>query len=133
MTTRRILALLALASLGCNTDALYAYCTESDQCGERRYDDGDVEVTVPLVCIEASVALPSGATLGRFCTLPCVSDADCESDIGLPFGRCIRWGGDDASFCYAPCASDADCYPSSRCEEVQVEGVFERICLPRRT
>lgn len=132
MNMRRILFLLALFTLGCQPDALYSYCTESDQCGSRRYHDDEVEITVSLACVEVSVSLGNENTLGRFCTLPCESDYDCGSRIGMPRGRCIQWEGDDASLCYAPCGSDDDCYPSSSCEEVQVEGLFERVCLPRR-
>ena len=133
MDTRRLLGLLALLSFGCNNDALYTYCTESEQCGARTYRSDDVEITVSLACIEVAVSLPDETTFGRFCTLPCEFDDDCESKIGLPLGRCVRWDGDDASFCYARCGSDADCYPSSSCEAVVVKGFSERLCLPRRS
>lgn len=124
---------MMLLSSACQTDALYTYCDDNDQCGVRRYDEGDVEVRVPLECIEAVVRVsPDRVTRGNLCTLACASDSDCDSRAGFALGRCIRWSGDDEAFCYAPCQSPDDCYPSSTCEEVRVDAELVRVCLPGR-
>jgi len=130
----RCVPVIALALLGgCASDSLYTYCTDGAQCGSHYYDRGAETFEVPLECVEATVALASGETTrGNLCTLPCESDLDCDSAIGLPNGLCIRFAGDDAFYCYQRCDADP-CYPSSRCETVTVDDGDARVCLPVTT
>ena len=131
--TRSALLLAALLSAGCATDTLYTFCTNGDQCGSRTYEDDEVEYTVDLQCIEVEVDVTAERTThGSQCTLPCSSDRDCTSRIGLPRGVCIAWADEDDFYCYARCESDDDCYPSSACEEVSLDGEPTRVCLPAR-
>lgn len=124
----------ALLLGACTTDALYTVCDHPSECGERTVRDGDVEYDVPLECIEATVMVaPDRTTVGSFCTLLCARDADCDSRIGLPDGRCIRLAGDDEAFCYQRCDDGAACYPSSACETIVVDGADVRVCLPTVT
>lgn len=132
--TNVVLASLAVLAAACTPDALYTHCTADAQCGSRTYETGDDrEIEVFLVCIEATVAVrPGEPTVGRFCTLDCAGDAECDSFIGLADGACIRWEGDAIAYCYQRCADQTDCYPSSRCEEVMRDGRPVRVCLPSR-
>lgn len=138
MTLRTILLALLLSVgpvlSGCTTDALYSYCTAPEQCGSRTYDDGDVEVTVDLDCVDVEVELgPSERTRGAMCTLECFDSRDCDSRVGLPDGECIAWDGEDIFYCYQRCDVDEDCYPSSTCAEVTLDGSPSRVCLPNRS
>ena len=126
--------LLALAlTAGCETDALYTYCTTDAQCGSRSYQDGEDEIEVFLACVEATIEVsPERTTVGNFCTLDCFSDADCDSRIGLGDGYCVTLEGDEASFCYQRCGAERPCYPSSRCETLRVDGELLDACVPTR-
>ena len=128
-----LLCLLALAS-GCTSDALYSYCNAADQCGSRSYrDSDDVEIVVYLDCVETEVDVSAGLTTrGNSCTLDCASDAECDSRVGLGDGLCVSWDGSDDFLCYQRCDA-ASCYPSSSCEEVQIDGEAFRVCLPNRS
>lgn len=130
MRTPLLLALLLL--VGCEGDALYTFCTDSSQCGSRTYGDDDDEYTVPLECIEVEIEVePDRFTRGNHCTISCRGFADCESEVGLGNGRCIRLAGDDEYFCYQRCES-RPCYPSSSCETLTVSGEDVRVCVPTR-
>lgn len=116
---------------GCTTDPLYTVCADRDDCGTRteRGRSGDYDIS--LYCIEATVMVsPDRTTDGAFCTLRCTSDADCDSRIGLPNGRCVELAGDTESYCYQRCDDGNACYPSSACETIFIGGDTLRVCLP---
>lgn len=126
-----LLGLVTLAA-GCEDDALYTHCQRAAHCGSRTYDEGDDEVTVYLDCVDVAVEVePTRTTSGSFCTLPCFSDRDCDSRVGLGWGACIQWPGDAEAFCYQRCEA-LECYPSSTCERVLLDGDPVDVCLPGR-
>jgi len=130
----RIAMIACLLSVGCTSDALYTYCTQDDQCGSRTYDDGDTEIEVFLTCVEVTAEVePDRTTVGNFCTIDCLSSAECDSRIGLRDGRCVQLVGDDLGFCYQTCDGGRPCYPSSRCETLTVDGELTEVCVPIRT
>ena len=132
----RVVGLLVLGLLsGCTSDALYTYCTDGVQCGERTYNNGDDdEYEVLLECIEVSVEVePGRTTRGNHCTISCFGSGDCDSRVGLADGRCITLTGETESFCYQRCDDGVQCYPSSTCETLNLSGGDVRVCLPTRT